>query len=203
MARRTQEQAQQTRKDILAGALAVFSEKGFSRTNLTDIAKKIGMTRGAIYWHFKNKQDLLIELMNAMHEYEQTRLAKMIPEAQGLGSLKDHFMARVQLLTIDEKFMKFATFMSMQVEWATEKRVSDLVRNGHLRTSPFAQVRPHLIKARDMGEIREDIDLELIEDILIGQFIGAVRMAMGGMTRRPLEAILEAALNAVFDSIRA
>lgn len=46
MARRTNEQAQQTRENILRGALDVFSEKGFSRSTLSDIAKRIGMTRG-------------------------------------------------------------------------------------------------------------------------------------------------------------
>ncbi|MBU4603719.1 MAG: TetR family transcriptional regulator, partial [Proteobacteria bacterium] len=54
MARKTNEQAQETRRKILAGALNVFSEKGFSRSTLGDIAKRIGMTRGAVYWHFKD-----------------------------------------------------------------------------------------------------------------------------------------------------
>ena len=57
MARRTNEQAQQTREKILEGALNVFSEKGFSRSTLGDIAKRIGMTRGAVYWHFKDKRN--------------------------------------------------------------------------------------------------------------------------------------------------
>jgi TetR/AcrR family acrAB operon transcriptional repressor len=36
----------------------MFSEKGVSRTSLADIAEAAGLTRGAIYWHFKNKADL-------------------------------------------------------------------------------------------------------------------------------------------------
>jgi TetR/AcrR family acrAB operon transcriptional repressor len=42
----------------------VFAEKGVSRTSLQDIALAAGVTRGAIYWHFKNKA----ELFNAMME---------------------------------------------------------------------------------------------------------------------------------------
>lgn len=58
MARRTKEEAQETRNRILDTAEAVFHEKGVSRTTLGDIAAAAGVTRGAIYWHFKNKVDL-------------------------------------------------------------------------------------------------------------------------------------------------
>ncbi|RKP59011.1 TetR family transcriptional regulator [Pararobbsia silviterrae] len=58
MARRTKEEAQETRCRILDTAEHVFFEKGVSRTSLTDIAVAAGVTRGAIYWHFRNKSDL-------------------------------------------------------------------------------------------------------------------------------------------------
>ena len=58
MARKTKEEAQETRSLILDTAEAVFGEKGVSRTTLNDIAKAANLTRGAIYWHFKNKADL-------------------------------------------------------------------------------------------------------------------------------------------------
>ena len=58
MARRTKEEAQETRSRILDTAERVFFEKGVSRTSLTDIAEAAGVTRGAIYWHFRNKSDL-------------------------------------------------------------------------------------------------------------------------------------------------
>jgi TetR/AcrR family transcriptional regulator, acrAB operon repressor len=58
MARRTKEEAQETRSRILDTAEQVFFDKGVSRTSLTDIAEAAGVTRGAIYWHFRNKSDL-------------------------------------------------------------------------------------------------------------------------------------------------
>ncbi|WP_217416704.1 TetR family transcriptional regulator [Marinobacterium ramblicola] len=39
-------------------ALGLFAEKGIAATSLADIAQAAGVTRGAIYWHFKNKWDL-------------------------------------------------------------------------------------------------------------------------------------------------
>lgn len=62
MARKTKEQALETRSQIIDAAITRFSEHGVSATSLADIAQAAGVTRGAIYWHFKNKADLLNEI---------------------------------------------------------------------------------------------------------------------------------------------
>lgn len=62
MARKTKQQAQETRQHILDVALRLFSQQGVSSTSLAEIAKAAGVTRGAIYWHFKNKSDLFSEI---------------------------------------------------------------------------------------------------------------------------------------------
>ncbi|KOC89950.1 multidrug efflux transporter transcriptional repressor AcrR [Winslowiella iniecta] len=62
MARKTKEQALETRGQIIDAAIARFSEHGVSATSLAHIAQAAGVTRGAIYWHFKNKADLLNEI---------------------------------------------------------------------------------------------------------------------------------------------
>jgi TetR/AcrR family acrAB operon transcriptional repressor len=63
MARRTKEEALETRNRILDTAERVFLKRGVSRTSLDDIAEAAGVTRGAIYWHFKNKADLFEAMM--------------------------------------------------------------------------------------------------------------------------------------------
>ncbi|MEX9938543.1 multidrug efflux transporter transcriptional repressor AcrR, partial [Providencia rettgeri] len=62
MARKTKQQALETRQHILDVALRLFSQQGVSSTSLAAIAKAAGVTRGAIYWHFKNKSDLFNEI---------------------------------------------------------------------------------------------------------------------------------------------
>jgi TetR/AcrR family acrAB operon transcriptional repressor len=64
MARKTKEEALKTREAIIDAAVRVFAVQGISRTTLTDVARDAGVTRGAIYWHFKNKEDLLEVLWN-------------------------------------------------------------------------------------------------------------------------------------------
>jgi TetR/AcrR family acrAB operon transcriptional repressor len=64
MVRRTRDEAAETRNDILDAAERVFSERGVSHTSLDDIAKAAGVTRGAIYWHFRNKSELFTAMVN-------------------------------------------------------------------------------------------------------------------------------------------
>ncbi len=59
MARKSKEDAEKTRVQLLDSALIVMAEKGLVKTTLSDIASHAGVTRGAIYWHFKDKDDLL------------------------------------------------------------------------------------------------------------------------------------------------
>jgi TetR/AcrR family acrAB operon transcriptional repressor len=58
MPRSTKEEALETRTRILDAAENVFHARGVSHTSLADVAQAAGVTRGAIYWHFKNKDDL-------------------------------------------------------------------------------------------------------------------------------------------------
>lgn len=62
MARKTKQESLETRQQILVTAGKIFSERGVSGTSLNDIAIAAGVSRGAIYWHFKNK----VELFNAL-----------------------------------------------------------------------------------------------------------------------------------------
>lgn len=62
--RRTKAQAEETKQAIVDAAELVFFERGAARTTLEHVARAAGVTRGAVYWHFRNKSDLF----NAVHE---------------------------------------------------------------------------------------------------------------------------------------
>ncbi|BEU94809.1 TetR family transcriptional regulator [Acidovorax sp. DW039] len=64
MVRKTKEEAAATRNSLIDAAERVFCEKGVSRASLSDIANAAGATRGAIYWHFRDKVDLFNAMMD-------------------------------------------------------------------------------------------------------------------------------------------
>lgn len=60
MARKTKAEAAQTRDRIVSCAREVFSRHGVTNTSLEQVAKEAGVTRGAVYWHFRDKADLFM-----------------------------------------------------------------------------------------------------------------------------------------------
>lgn len=60
--RRTKEQAAETGRQILKAAEELFLDQGYDNVSLEAIAAAAGVTRGAVHWHFKNKQGLLLAL---------------------------------------------------------------------------------------------------------------------------------------------
>ena len=67
MARKTKADAQITRDQLLDAAEFLFQERGVSRTSLQQIADQAGLTRGAIYWHFKDKGELFCAMVDRVH----------------------------------------------------------------------------------------------------------------------------------------
>lgn len=51
------------RAEILDGALFVFSERGYARATLNDVADRVGVTKGCVYHHFASKEQLLLALI--------------------------------------------------------------------------------------------------------------------------------------------
>jgi TetR/AcrR family acrAB operon transcriptional repressor len=90
MVRRTKDEALETRNRILDAAELVFSERGVSRTSLEDIAHAAGVTRGAIYWHFKDKSDLVAAMVNRVTLPMEAMVARSSDDAveDPLASLK-------------------------------------------------------------------------------------------------------------------
>ncbi len=64
MVRRSKEDALATRNSLLDAAERVFLAQGVAGTSLNDIAVAAGTTRGAIYWHFRDKADLFNAMMD-------------------------------------------------------------------------------------------------------------------------------------------
>ena len=78
MARKTKEEAERTRQQIIHAARQVFHKCGVSRTSLESIAKAAGVTRGAVYWHFANKADLFFAMQEQVSAPLFTRLDSLL-----------------------------------------------------------------------------------------------------------------------------
>ncbi|MEM9557139.1 MAG: TetR family transcriptional regulator [Acidobacteriota bacterium] len=119
MPRKTKEETEQTRRRILDVALDVFAETGYTRSSLQDIADRAGFTRGAVYWHFKNKADLFAALGDDIEgeSIEAFEDLSRLRNRQDLQRVLCDYLARLET---DERFGTFSRVVWYRTEWVEE-----------------------------------------------------------------------------------
>ena len=70
-------EAAATREALLDAALHVFRERGVARTTLAEIAAAAGLTRGAVYWHFRDKTDVFTAMCDRVQLPMEATLARV------------------------------------------------------------------------------------------------------------------------------
>ena len=75
--RSNQERREQSTELVLASALNLFVSRGYRATSIDDIARQAGLTKGAIYFYFKGKSALLLELIAQSRTLYQGVFARM------------------------------------------------------------------------------------------------------------------------------
>lgn len=122
MARKTKDEALATRGSILDAAEQLFQVKGVSRTSLQDIAEAAGVTRGAVYWHFKDKVDLFDAMMaRACLPIEEAALdAHAVPGEQALARLRAQGLQIFRLAALDAQVRRVLEIATQKVEYVDE-----------------------------------------------------------------------------------
>ena len=111
--RRTKEESELTRTAILDAAERIFCEQGYAVATIDGVSRAAGVTRGAFYWHFKDKADLLGALYaRSLLPQEQilTTAAEMCSDP--LRSLLDAGVASLREFEVDEGKQRMFRIMS-------------------------------------------------------------------------------------------
>src|ERR1700761_8611546 len=66
-----------TRQRILDIALDLFTEKGYDKTSLREIAAEVGFSKAAVYYHFASKDDILLALHQRFHDVTKESLERL------------------------------------------------------------------------------------------------------------------------------
>ena len=159
MVRRTKEEAQATRHRILDAAELLFQQHGVSRTTLQDIAQAAELTRGAVYWHFKDKADLFNAMMErATMPLEETMALSPSPgeDDDPLSFIRDRIMHALRITASHEPTRRVFEIATHKVEYVDELLA---VRDRHLlgRNECLAEVERELKSAMRRGLVRSDV----------------------------------------------
>jgi AcrR family transcriptional regulator len=128
MARRTKIEAEQTRNAILDAAEKVFYAHGVARTSIEEIAGQAGVTRGAVYWHFKDKIELCEAMMQRVF-LPQEDVLERLASSDSDSPLEDlHKACRdsLKLIATDKRRRRVVSIMMFRCEYVEE--MADVIK---------------------------------------------------------------------------
>ena len=175
MARRTKEEAQETREKILEAASHVFIHRGVSKASLEEIAATAGVTRGAVYWHFKNKNDVFLALHDRLHipftEMVLNDLEKDHPEP--LAQLEE--LCIRLLLDVEEisEKKRILTILFLKCEYAGEME-GILEKQNQRRAKNFRLFDQYFERAKQKGHLSRQTEVHILTVSLFCYLTGIV-----------------------------
>ena len=164
-----------TKKSILASAKRLIARRGYENTSLSDIAKYAGVTRGSVYWHFENKEELLIALLDSLEEdfpsCKYIKAACNPKEENPLLMLKNWVLYMVDDLDVEFLSSRFvAEFMKIVHGSVRNKELQERLKKRIEIRNNFTALA--LKNAVNKGQLPKNLDIEAASQHLIMFFIG-------------------------------
>jgi TetR/AcrR family acrAB operon transcriptional repressor len=158
MVRRSKEDALATRNSLLDAAERVFLAQGVAGTSLNDIALEAGTTRGAIYWHFRDKADLFNAMMDRVVMPLQCALesVQQAPGEDPLPRLKKALRSALRQTVSDPQTRRVFEVATHKVEYV-DSLCAVRERHRHTRDRVVGQFRQALLKSAELRGVRLDI----------------------------------------------
>ncbi len=180
MPRRTKEDAQKTRARILASALSLFASKGYEPTTLTDIAARLKLTKGAVYWHFDSKEKLLVELVRLALEKFRRQIEDLMPEGElSYPSVAEMMVRNAEHVVSDPKGAAFFRLMKGQIRWGDDSMAA--VRQKLLTnkiSGPVEAFRTAILNDKAAGRVDENVNVEEIAVVSMALWDSLVQSAI-------------------------
>ncbi|HYC43361.1 MAG TPA: TetR family transcriptional regulator [Noviherbaspirillum sp.] len=203
MVRRTKEEALETRNHLLDAAEDVFYRLGYARTTLDAVAEAAGLTRGAIYWHFKNKSDLFNAMCDRVH-LPMEQLAESVNQ-ETTGDPLDH-MRKVAVFFLKEceqnpHFRKIIEILWKKTEFVDPSDVM-YIRQHEAGLSGREHIRKSLARAVETKHLSPDTDIRLAGVLLQASIEGILQNWLLEPGYFSLAEEAERLVDACFDAIR-
>jgi len=87
-----------TREQILDAAVHLFAVKGYAHTGMDEIAKEVGITKPAIYYHFESKEKLFRTLMERLEEFQEKSVQEIAEKNLDIHDLLEEVILRTIML---------------------------------------------------------------------------------------------------------
>lgn len=162
--RKPESDSQDSRERILAAAARVFSRKGFQRASLDEIAAEAALTKGAIYWHFRSKNDLFSSLLRQRFQHNTAPMPEELMRVLAASDAASRKRGVVTMLVgMIRRIREDADWPRLYLEFLSQSRASDVA-------GPLRELAEHgrelargmVLQMQAGGLARSDLDVDML-----------------------------------------
>lgn len=203
MARCTKEEAQETRSRIIDAAAEVFYSRGLAQSSLGDVAQAADVTRGAIYWHFKNKGDLFDALCERVRLPMESLMSTPLETFKNdpLGHLRHTWIYLLRDVVQNPHSRKILDILFLKCE-LVDRDDPIWERQHQCYLKGQENMQGILGEAVALQQLPADLDTRLAALTLHGQVIGLLQNWLFSPTSFDLAEVAEPVIDACLDSLR-
>jgi AcrR family transcriptional regulator len=101
-----EEKKAQTRERLLEAAATVFARRGFAAASLDEVAEEAGLTKGAVYSNFANKEDLVLALMDDRFSHRIDQVVGQLDSTADIGEQARKAGALFMAISDEERWLQ-------------------------------------------------------------------------------------------------
>lgn len=163
-------QSEKTKRDFLQAAISLFAKKGFHSSSITQIAESAHLSKGALYWHFENKEELLFHTIEEIRQEWKNVLRRELKREWKARQKLDKILDLFVDLTLESK-EKYVIFIVLIAEFTEVQERFE----GHLRDvfdEFFIFLAQIIDQGKEDGSLQPDLDSHLMAIAFMGSWQG-------------------------------
>lgn len=172
----TMDKGERTQQEILAHAAVIFAKQGYSGASMSELTRATGLSKGAIYNHFDNKDDLAIKAFDYSMQLVTERFAKYVADKRTtrsrLGAMIDMFLSLVE----DPLLPSGCPIQATSIESDdTHPTLRQHARDAMDKWKAF--IIRTVQKGKELGDVKPDVDEQYVADVMTTTLEGGVMLS--------------------------
>ncbi|NOJ28264.1 MAG: hypothetical protein DA330_09675 [Nitrososphaera sp.] len=164
----------EVKERIINAAIESFSQTGFDRTKMDDIAKSLDLSKGTLYLYFESKEDLFMAICEYHHKQSMVTMATMFNEKESILADAEAIYDNLRrIMRGTEKLM-----FEMLVESARNPRLRKAMYDHRLKICSAIVEQINMLVEK--GFLRKDLDVEGLASAFVALYDGLTASKMLG-----------------------
>lgn len=171
------EYKEEAKSKIVKAARVVFAKRGYHEATMDDVAREVGVSKGALYSYFASKEDILKEISLQGHQ----TLRDILSETCKCGSLQDA-IERVYTRITEEYKGNLHTHFEVVALSSHDPKIRQIVHDDYEKD--IEAVEAFIEEKKKQGAIRTDVDARMLAELFTGLYMGTLAKLVIGFPNK-------------------